>query len=85
MSTRRSSADEREQVGAIGAMDRDAPALRHVADHRVAGHRLAALRVPDHEPVDALNLDAPADRMRSITRPKTVGLGSGISSVSESA
>ena len=42
-------------------MDRDAPTLRHVAHDRIAGHRLAALRVADHQSVDALDLDAAAE------------------------
>ena len=60
MSTRRSFGGERQQVRTVGAVDRDAPALRHVADHRIARHRLAALGVAHHQPVDALDLDAPA-------------------------
>jgi hypothetical protein len=50
-----------EQVGAIAAMNRDASPLRDVADHGVAGHRLAALGVADHQPVHALNADAPPE------------------------
>src|SRR2546427_9503275 len=50
---------EREQVGAVVAMDRDAAPLGDVAHDAVPRHRLAALRVADHQPVHALDL-APA-------------------------
>src|SRR5258708_19955599 len=42
-------------------MDRDTAALGDVPDDQVARHRLAALRVPHHQPVYALDLDAAAE------------------------
>src|SRR6266550_2026437 len=51
---------EREEVRAVGAVDGDASPLGDVADDGISGHRLAALRIPDHESLDAMNLDATA-------------------------
>src|SRR5690242_15872641 len=51
---------QREQVGTIGAVNGDTPSLGDVSHHGISRHRLAALRVPYHRTVDALNLDAPA-------------------------
>jgi len=42
-------------------VDRDAASLGDVANHQVPGHRLAALRIPHHQPVHALDLDAAAE------------------------
>ena len=49
---------QKQEVGTVAPVDADTAAARHVADHRVARHRLATLRVPDHEPVGALNAHA---------------------------
>jgi hypothetical protein len=61
-----------------------APA-RHVAHHRVAGHRLAALGVAHHEPVGALDahalavpahaVDEPLERVRRLRLLGRVELG----------
>src|SRR5690349_5682551 len=51
---------QREQVGTIGAVNGDAPSLGDVPHHGISRNRLAALRIPDHQTVDALNLDPPA-------------------------
>src|SRR5437660_511814 len=48
-----------QQVGAVGAVDRDTAPLRDVADHRVPRDRLAALGLSHHHPVHPLDLDAP--------------------------
>src|SRR6266478_5237092 len=55
------AARERQQVGTVVAVDRDATALGDVADDGVAGDRLAALGVTDHQALDAVNLDAAAE------------------------
>src|SRR5690606_40372401 len=49
-----------EDVGAVGAMDRDPAAAGDVADDAVAGDRLAALGVPHHQVVEPLDADAAA-------------------------
>src|SRR5690242_4942413 len=49
---------ERKQVGAVAAVDGDAPPLSHVTHHGIAWNGLAALCVPHHQPFDAVNLDA---------------------------
>src|SRR2546430_17134064 len=61
ISTRRSSSPD--SVRRLGQSLRwiDATPLRDVADDGVAGHRLAALPEPHHQPCHAMDLDAPAD------------------------
>ena len=49
---------EQQQIGTVRAVNADAAPARHVADDRIAGHRLATLRVANHQPVDALNANA---------------------------
>src|SRR5689334_23003542 len=51
---------QREQVGTIGAVNGDTPSLGDVSHHGISRDRLAALGVPDHQTVDALDLDPPA-------------------------
>src|SRR6266545_3218005 len=38
-----------EQVRAVGAMNRDPSSLSHIPNDRISRHRLAALRIADHE------------------------------------
>ena len=45
-------------VGAVGPVDRHPPAPGDEADDLVAGHRGAAPRQPDHQVVEALDVDA---------------------------
>src|SRR6266545_7494087 len=51
-------AREGEEVRAVGAMNRDPPSLCHIANYGISRHRLATLRIADHEAFDAVNLDA---------------------------
>ena len=75
---------QEQQVRTVGAVDAHAAAARHVAGHRIARHRLAALGVADHQPVDALDLhalraahalDQPLDerRLRAARSPRSPG------------
>ena len=50
-------------------MDAHAAAARDVADHRVARHRLAALGVAHHQPVDALDAHALRRAAHAIDEP----------------
>ena len=66
---------EQQQVRTIRAMDAHAAPARHVADDRIAGHRLTTLRVPHHQPVDALDANAlRRPRTRSTSRSNDVRL-----------
>src|SRR5687767_3359815 len=56
---------EHEEIGAVGAVDADAAPPGHVAGHRIAGDRLAALGIAHHEPVDPLD----AHPLRSAPHP----------------
>src|SRR5690349_9034398 len=56
-------------------MDRDAPTLGDVAHDGVAGYGLAALRVADHQAVDALNLDAATETQPLDDASEGRGLG----------
>src|SRR5207237_6159046 len=49
---------QQEQVRAITAVNAHAASARDVPHHRVARHRLTALRVAHHESIHALNPDA---------------------------
>ena len=67
---------EEQQVRAVGAVDAHPAPARDVADDRVARHRLAALGVADHQPVDALDAHAlRVPRTRSTSRSTSVGFG----------
>src|SRR2546426_7200007 len=66
---------ERQQVGTIVAMDRDAAPLGDVAHDAVAGNGLATLRVADHQPIHALDLDPAAEPQTLHDAPERGGLG----------
>src|SRR6185312_8149078 len=44
-----------QEVGTVTPVNAHTAAPRHVADDRIAGYRLTALRIPHHEPVGPLN------------------------------
>src|SRR5688572_32879472 len=46
---------QHQKIRTISAMDAHATPARHVADDRITGHRLAALRITNHEAVDTLD------------------------------
>src|SRR5215213_144066 len=52
---------QRKQVRAVSPVDGYATTLGHVADDRVARHGLATLRIPNHQTVDTLDLDATSE------------------------
>src|SRR5690606_18046849 len=68
---------EVQYVRAVGTVDRDAAAARDVADHVVARHRLAALRVPDERVVESLHPDAAPVSAHTLDQPleRASGLG----------
>ena len=59
---------QRHGVGAVGPVHRHAAAPGDEPDDLVAGHRRAALRQPDHDVVEALDVDADVWRSPATAR-----------------
>src|SRR5258706_9565700 len=61
--------NEHEKVRTIRAVNANASSPCYIPHNRVPGYRLTTLRVPNHQPIDALNADALRRAANTIHEP----------------